>query len=206
MLIVGITGGIASGKSTVTKALRDANFPIVDADVVAREVVEPGTRALEKIKLAFGPSIIENGQLNRHKLGNIVFSHPAELNRLNAIMQPAISSAMRDKISFWRTQNVPILIIDIPLLLEKGYENLDDIDKIVVVYADREVQMARLKARENLDDINAKNRIDAQMPIADKLVHADYVLDNNGSQWQLEEQIKNLMVNLKEIAPKYGTK
>ena len=206
MLIIGLTGGIGTGKSTVSKILRDAGFPIVDADVVAREVVEPGTHTLENIKLTFGPDIIKNGMLDRHKLGDIVFSNKAELTRLNAIMQPVINSAMTDKIAFWRSQKVPVLIIDVPLLFERGYENNDYIDKVVVVTTNSQTQIDRLKARDNLDDTKAKNRINSQMPLADKIARADYVLDNNGDQAFLEKQIKNLMTELKEIAPRYGTK
>ena len=144
--------------------------------------------------------------LDRHKLGDIVFSNKAELTRLNAIMQPVINSAMTDKIAFWRSQKVPVLIIDVPLLFERGYENNDYIDKVVVVTTDSQTQINRVKARDNLDDAKAKNRINSQMPLADKIARADYVLDNNGDQAFLEKQIKNLMTELKEIAPKYGTK
>ncbi|MEX0380201.1 dephospho-CoA kinase [Leuconostoc sp. MS02] len=206
MLIVGLTGGIGTGKSTVSKVLRDAGFPVVDADVVAREVVEPGTHTLEKIKLTFGPDIIKNGALDRHKLGDIVFSNNTELARLNAIMQPVINSAMVDKIAFWRAQKVPVLIIDVPLLFERGYENNDYIDKVVVVTTSPQVQLERVKARDNLDETKAQNRINSQMPLADKIARADYLLDNNGDISFLEEQIKNLMTELKGIAPKYGTK
>ena len=206
MLIVGLTGGIGTGKSTVSKVLRDAGFPVVDADVVAREVVEPGTHTLEKIKLTFGPDIIKNGALDRHKLGDIVFSNNTELARLNAIMQPVINSAMVDKMAFWRAQKVPVLIIDVPLLFERGYENNDYIDKVVVVATSPQVQLERVKARDNLDETKAQNRINSQMPLADKIARADYLLDNNGDISFLEEQIKNLMTELKGIAPKYGTK
>lgn len=206
MLIVGLTGGIATGKSTVSRTLREAGFPVVDADVVAREVVEPGTRTLEKIKLAFGPNIIENGILNRDKLGRIVFGNQAELTRLNAIMQPAIRSTMLDKIAFWRTQQIPILIIDIPLLFERGYDKKDIIDKIVVVHTTEAIQKSRLEARDGLDSTQAQNRMKSQIPIAEKIAGADYILDNNGDKMSLAVQIEKLIIELKEIAPKYDAK
>lgn len=206
MVIIGLTGSIATGKSTVSTMLRDAGMPIVDADVVAREVVEPGTHTLEAIKLAFGPGVIENGVLNRSQLGNIVFGNQSELQRLNAIMQPAIRSVVADKINFWRTQHVPVLILDIPLLFEREYDKNYHVDKIIVVSADPEVQLARLKARDSLDERQAKNRMRTQMPIAEKVARADYVINNNGDKSQLKAQVDNLIEKLKDIAPEYDTK
>ena len=206
MLIVGLTGGIATGKSTVSAQLRAAGLPIVDADLVAREVVEPGTHTLEAIKLAFGGQIITNGVLDRQQLGQRVFSHPAELARLNAIIQPAISAAMTDKINFWRQQKTPILILDVPLLFERGYDTQQRVDKIIVVTADAQQQLARLKARDHLDDQQARARIQAQMPLAEKVAQADYVIDNTGDVAQLQVQIQQLLTELKELAPKYDTK
>lgn len=206
MLIVGLTGGIATGKSTVSAQLRAAGLPIVDADLVAREVVEPGTHTLEAIKLAFGGQIITNGVLDRQQLGQRVFSHPAELARLNAIIQPAISAAMTDKINFWRQQKTPILILDVPLLFERGYDTQQRVDKIIVVTADAQQQLARLKARDHLDDQQARARIQSQMPLAEKVAQADYVIDNTGDAAQLRVQIQQLLTELKELAPKYDTK
>ncbi|MBK0039655.1 MULTISPECIES: dephospho-CoA kinase [Leuconostoc] len=205
MLLVGLTGGIATGKSTVSGMLRDAGLPIVDADVVAREVVEPGTTTLEKIKLAFGPSVIDNGVLNRRRLGDIVFSNRQELARLNDIMQPAISRAMADKINFWRMQQVPILILDVPLLFERHYEKDGKIDKIIVVATDEATQLERLKLRNQLSDLQARNRIRSQLPLKDKVAQADYVIDNNQDQKSLTQQVAALIENLKEIAANDNT-
>ncbi|MCC8438870.1 MULTISPECIES: dephospho-CoA kinase [Leuconostoc] len=205
MLLVGLTGGIATGKSTVSGMLRDAGLPIVDADVVAREVVEPGTTTLEKIKLAFGPSVIDNGVLNRRRLGDIVFSNRQELARLNDIMQPAISRAMADKINFWRMQQVPILILDVPLLFERNYEKDGKIDKIIVVTTDEATQLERLKLRNQLSDSQARNRIRSQLPLKDKVAQADYVIDNNQDQKSLTQQVAALIENLKEIAANDNT-
>lgn len=206
MLIVGLTGGIATGKSTVSAQLRAAGLPIIDADIVAREVVEPGTHTLEAIKLAFGGGIITNGVLNRKLLGARVFSQPAEMSRLNAIIQPAITSAMTDKINFWRQQNTPILILDVPLLFERAYDSQQRVDKIVVVIADEQQQLTRLKARDQLDDQQARARIQAQMPLAEKMNQADYVIDNTGDPAQLDAQIQQLVIELKELAPAYDAK
>ncbi|QEA59487.1 dephospho-CoA kinase [Leuconostoc koreense] len=206
MLIIGLTGGIATGKSTVSALLRQAGFPIVDADIVAREVVEPGTSTLEKIKLAFGPGIIDNGVLDRRKLGQIVFENGAQLKKLNDIMQPAISSAMADKINFWRLQNVPILVLDVPLLFERDYDKNKSVDKIIVVTASEEVQLSRLKNRDQLSNIEARNRVKSQLPMSQKVERADYVIDNNGRIEELQEQVTVLIKKIKELASTHDAK
>ena len=206
MLTIGLTGGIATGKSTVSALLRQAGFPIVDADIVAREVVEPGTPTLEKIKLAFGPGIIDNGVLNRRKLGQIVFEDGAQLKKLNDIMQPAISSAMADKINFWRLQNVPILVLDVPLLFERDYDKNKSVDKIIVVTANEEMQLSRLENRDQLSNMEARNRVKAQLPMSQKIARADYVIDNNGRIEELQEQVTVLIKNIKEIASTHDAK
>ncbi|MER2233414.1 MAG: dephospho-CoA kinase [Leuconostoc mesenteroides] len=206
MLTVGLTGGIATGKSTVSALLRQAGFPIVDADIVAREVVEPGTPTLEKIKLAFGPGIIDNGVLDRRKLGQIVFEDGAQLKKLNDIMQPAISSAMADKINFWRLQNVPILVLDVPLLFERDYDKNKLVDKIIVVTASEEIQLSRLENRDQLSNMEARNRVKAQLPMTQKIARADYVIDNNGRIEELQEQVTVLIKKIKEIASTHDAK
>lgn len=206
MLTIGLTGGIATGKSTVSALLRQAGFPIVDADIVAREVVEPGTPTLEKIKLAFGPGIIDNGVLNRRKLGQIVFEDGAQLKKLNDIMQPAISSAMADKTNFWRLQNVPILVLDVPLLFERDYDKNKSVDKIIVVAASEEMQLSRLENRDQLSNMEARNRVKAQLPMSQKIARADYVIDNNGRIEELQEQVAVLIKKIKEIASTHDAK
>lgn len=196
MKIIGLTGGIATGKSTVSQWLREAGFPIVDADVVAREVVEPGTPALEKIKLTFGPQLIVNGELDRKQLGKIVFANPIELERLNAIMQPAIQSAMQDKIQFHRLIQTPVLIADIPLLVERDYQH--HVDQLVVVESPRDVQFARLKERDQLTDKEANARIDAQMPLDKKIALADVVIHNGGDLAETKQQVMALIADLKQ--------
>lgn len=206
MLTIGLTGGIATGKSTVSALLRQAGFPIVDADIVAREVVEPGTPTLEKIKLAFGPGIIDNGVLDRRKLGQIVFEDGAQLKKLNDIMQPAISSAMADKINFWRLQNVPILVLDVPLLFERDYDKNKLVDKIIVVTASEEIQLSRLENRDQLSNMEARNRVKAQLPMSQKIARADYIIDNNGRIEELQEQVTVLIKKIKEIASTHDAK
>ncbi|MGX7051683.1 dephospho-CoA kinase [Leuconostoc palmae] len=203
MMIVGLTGGIATGKSSVSRLLQAAGLPIVDADLVAREVVEPGTHTLESIKLEFGADMIDNGVLNRKKLGDIVFGNPHALSRLNKLMEPAICSAMADKIAFWRAQKTPILILDIPLLFEHNYHKKYPVDKIIVVKSSSEIQFKRLKLRDQLDNFQAQNRIKAQLPMSLKVSQADYVIDNNGDEDQLVSNVNHLISELKRIAIAY---
>lgn len=206
MLIVGLTGGIASGKTTVSTMFHEAGIPIIDADVISREVVEPGTTVLEKIKLTFGPQIIKNGVLDRQQLGDTVFGNEANLSQLNAIIQPAISNAIQDKLAFWRTQKAPIVILDVPLLVERGYHENDSVDQVIVVTVSEATQLARLKARNQLDDYAANNRIKSQLPLSEKVKVADYVIDNNGTLAATREQVAQVIAKLKEIAPEYAGK
>ncbi|MCO6183466.1 dephospho-CoA kinase [Leuconostoc fallax] len=206
MLIVGLTGGIASGKTTVSTMFHEAGIPIIDADVISREVVEPGTTVLEKIKLTFGPQIIKNGVLDRQQLGDTVFGNEANLSQLNAIIQPAISNAIQDKLAFWRTQKAPIVILDVPLLVERGYHENDSVDQVIVVTVSEATQLARLKARNQLDDYAANNRIKSQLLLSEKVKVADYVIDNNGTLAATREQVAQVIAKLKEIAPEYAGK
>lgn len=206
MLIVGLTGGIASGKTTVSTMFHEAGIPIIDADVISREVVEPGTTVLEKIKLTFGPQIIKNGVLDRQQLGDTVFGNEANLSQLNAIIQPAISNAIQDKLAFWRTQKAPIVILDVPLLVERGYHENDSVDQVIVVTVSEATQLARLKVRNQLDDYAANNRIKSQLPLSEKVKVADYVIDNNGTLAATREQVAQVIAKLKEIAPEYAGK
>ena len=114
---------------------------------------------------------------DRRKLGQIVFEDGAQLKKLNDIMQPAISSAMADKINFWRLQNVPILVLDVPLLFERDYDKNKSVDKIIVVTASKEIQLFRLENRDQLSNMEARNRVKAQLPMSQKIARADYVID-----------------------------
>ncbi|CAH1853067.1 dephospho-CoA kinase [Convivina intestini] len=198
MKVIGLTGGIASGKSSVSALFKQNGLPIVDADRVAREVVEPGTTTLEKIKLAFGPNIIDNGVLNRAALGKVVFSDRAALDQLNEIIQPVIASAIEDKLAFWRLQKAPVVIVDVPLLFERGYDQKDFFDKIVVVTIDPKQQLQRLMERDHLEEMQARQRMASQLDLNQKVQKADYVINNNGDSEHLQEQVLALIKQIKE--------
>ena len=186
MLIVGLTGGIASGKSSAGKIIEKLGGIIVDSDALARWVVQPGEPALEKIVQRFGTVVLDkNGALDREKLRNIVFHDDTALGDLNAIVHPAVYGEIaREMDEYRKNPKDNILFLDIPLLYESGGEAL--VDAVVVVYVDRETQIQRLIARDGFAREEAENRIDKQMSLDEKRDRADFVIDNRGTVDDLE--------------------
>jgi len=186
---MGLTGGIASGKSTVSRLLVQRGAALVDADKIAREVVEPGQPSLRLIAERFGQAVLlEDGSLNRKKLGEIVFSDPAEREALERITHPAIRGIMKDRMAgFGRENPKRLVVVDVPLLYESELVSL--FHKVMVVYVPRKVQLARLMERDRLGLEAARRRLDAQMDIEEKRKRADYVIDNSGS---LEDTIRQI--------------
>lgn len=194
--VIGLTGGIATGKSTVSNLFRQAGFPIIDADQVAHQLQQPGKTALERLTTYFGPQIVQaDGQLNRRKLGEKVFQDPRDRQRLNQIMQPLIRETIADQIANFKKQGLPYVILDIPLLFEAHYAQ--DCDLVIVVTTTAKTQLQRLMVRNNYSKEEAMRRIDAQMPLQEKIVQADVVIDNNGSQDSTRQQVANFINNLK---------
>jgi len=188
MLIVGLTGGIASGKSSAGKVIEKLGGVIVDSDALARQVVEPGEPALVKIVQRFGTAVLdENGALDREKLRDIVFYDDTALRDLNAIVHPAVYGEIARAMDEYRQDpGDTILFLDIPLLYESGGEVL--VDAVVVVYVDRETQIQRLAARDGFSREEAENRIDKQMSLDEKKARADFVIDNRGTFDDLESE------------------
>jgi len=195
MLVVGLTGGIATGKSTVSTLLKSYNVPIIDADLIARQVVQPGSPALERIVQVFGRDILlPDGYLNRPKLGSIVFNDGEKRKILNGIVHPAVWKAM-----FWEVfrcwfRGERVCVLDVPLLIEGGLWKL--MGKVIVVYCSSEIQLQRLMKRDGSSREDASSRLNSQIPIADKLDCADIVLDNSGSPQDLEGQLDSLIRKL----------
>ncbi|KAI0780541.1 CoaE-domain-containing protein [Trametes elegans] len=195
MLVVGLTGGIATGKSTVSSLLRAHGLPIVDADVLARKVVEPGTPALAAIARAFGPGVLRaDGTLDRAALGALVFADEGKRRVLNAIVHPAVRREMVWSVlrCWWRGERVCVL--DVPLLIEGGLWKW--VGKVVVVYCSAEIQLQRLMKRDSSSREDASSRLNAQLPIAEKVKYADVVVDNSGSLQDLERQVDQLVQRL----------
>lgn len=181
-LLVGLTGGIATGKSTVDAALRELGAVIIDADVLAREVVEPGEPALAEIAAEFGPGVLgPDGRLDRKALGAIVFADPGSRRKLEAMTHPRMRERLLRRIDELTAENFRGLVFyDAAVLIESGSHLI--MDRLAVVIADEPTQIARLMARDGIDREEALRKIRSQMPLAEKAKLADYVIDNSGDR------------------------
>lgn len=193
-MIIGLTGGIASGKSTVSNMLRERGAIIVDADQISREIVMPGSPVLQRIVEEFGEDIVhEDGSLNRKKLGEIIFADEDKRRLLNSIMHPPIRELMRSRMEqFEREHPERLIVADIPLLYESKLEHM--FSEVMVVYVPLEVQMERLQHRDNLSAEQAMERIRSQMPLADKRQMADVVIDNSQDLEHTAKQIDEYLI------------
>ncbi|KZT44006.1 CoaE-domain-containing protein [Sistotremastrum suecicum HHB10207 ss-3] len=199
MLVIGLTGGIATGKSTVSAQFAKQGIPLIDADVLARQVVEPGTRAYKQIVAHFGPDILrEDGYLDRPKLGQVVFSDEQKRKKLNSIVHPAVSRAMVWQVLKYWLAGHKLCLLDIPLLVEVGLYKW--VGKVIVVYCSKEIQLQRLMARDKSTAEAASARLAAQLPIVDKLKLADQVIDNSGTVSDLQKQVSSSIQKLNEEA------
>jgi len=186
--VLGLTGGIGSGKSLVAQMFADLGAEVVDADQLARDVVEPGQPALAEITSAFGRDILQpDGRLDRGKLGRLIFADPAARTRLDAITHPRIRERMDAEVAARRSRP-GVLILDIPLLYET--DRTSAVDKVIVVWVDVETQQRRLSQRDGLGLKETQQRIDAQMPLDAKRARADHVIDNTGSRETTRLQVE----------------
>lgn len=187
-VILGLTGGIATGKSTVSNYLEKLGIPVIDADVGSRIIVEPGTDGLKKIVSHFGESILNlDGTLDRKGLGKIVFGDETQLEKLNSILEENIRVWILNQLTELLKSNPPLIVLDIPLLYEKDY--LSVVDLVMVVATTKEIQLKRLMERDGMTEKAAKARIAAQLPILDKVKKADKVIDNNDSVDYTKNQV-----------------
>jgi len=194
-LILGLTGGIAAGKSTVAAIFAELGATVVSADQLSREAVAPGTPTLQSLVEAFGTTILETtGQLARERLGEIIFADPQARERLNAIVHPAIAALAESRLQALRRQQVPLVVYEAPLLFEAGAEGR--VDRILAVIASPQLQQQRLCTRDRLDPAAARARIAAQWPQAEKAARADYVIDNSGDLTETRCQVQALYQQL----------
>src|ERR1700704_1380438 len=188
MRILGLTGGIGSGKSMVAQMFAKLGAVVIDADQLAREVVEPGQPALQEIVAAFGPDVLlPDGRLDRPKLAAIIFADPAERARLDAITHPRIRERMEEEIKA-RRSGPGVLIVDIPLLYEN--DRTDAVEKVIVVWVDPVTQLRRIRQRDGLSAESAHQRITAQMPLDSKRARADHVIDNSNGLPETQRQVE----------------
>ncbi|MFP2928470.1 dephospho-CoA kinase [Pyxidicoccus sp. 3LG] len=190
MHVFGLTGGIASGKSTVTRMLRELGAHVLDADVLAREVVEPGTPGLADVAERFPGVVGPDGRLDRAKLGARVFSDDAERAALNAIIHPRVREAFLEKVQALEARGVEHVIYDVPLLIESGMHAW--MEGVAVVWVPRDVQKARLMARDGLDAAAAEARLAAQLPLDEKRAHATWLIDNSGDVASTRAQVDSV--------------
>jgi dephospho-CoA kinase len=189
-LLAGLTGGIASGKSTVSRQLAGLGCHVIDADVLAREVVVPGEPALAAIVEAFGREVLQpDGSLDRARVGALVFADAAKRKRLEAITHPAIAARRQAALDELTARGFDgIVVQDAALLIEVGGHA--SVDRLVVVYAEPAVQRERLMRRDGLDAAEAERRIASQMPLAEKAALAHYVIDNSDSPEETVAQVR----------------
>ena len=191
MFKIGLTGGIASGKSTVLTYFKDKGIPYIDADVVAREVVEPGTEGLQAIVDTFGSTVLQDdGTLNREALGAIVFHNEEKRQLLNSCLKTHIRNRIMELTSQYEQGNTPILIYDIPLLIEGEWYTM--MDEVWLVYVNETTQIERLMSRNGYTREDAIARINSQMRLDDKRAYADVIIDNNGTPSDLIAQLNTI--------------
>lgn len=199
MIVAGLTGGIATGKSLVASMLRDEGIPVFDADQTAREIVEPGKPAWEEIVKTFGEGVLAADRtLDRAKLASIVFSDADKRKALEAITHPRIREAIAKNILDVAMKGGDIAVVDAALMIETGWAK--DFAGVIVVDVPADVQLARLKARDKVAEEDAKKRIAAQMPLAEKRKHATWVIENGGTKEETRAQVKALAAALREKA------
>lgn len=196
-MIVGLTGGIATGKSLVASELKRLGAFVIDADRIAREVVEPGRPAYADIVREFGKGVLKaDGSLDRKALAGIVFSDRAALERLNAITHPRIRERIREEAERLSAEGASLIVLDVALLIEMGVKY--EVEKIIVVAAERKQQIERTMMRDGLTAEEAERRLSCQMDIKEKLGYADYVIDNSGTKEATLERTRELFEELRK--------
>ena len=190
-MIIGVTGGIASGKSTVARAFEALGVPWVDADDVAREVVEPGEPALAEIHERFGRRVLnDDGTLNRRALREIVFADPAQRRWLESVTHPRIRARLVEHLARLEASGAPYVLLVSPLLFESGQSEMAD--RCLVIDVPVSLQIKRTAARDDVDEAQARAIVAAQMPRAERLARADDVLDNGGSEAEMRRRVAEL--------------
>lgn len=195
-LVIGLTGGIASGKSTVSKMFKDNDIPVIDTDTIAKKLVDHDSEVIERIVETFGEEVLTPSRtINRNKLAKIIFSSKDQRARLNAIVHPKVEEHTLHEIEYYTDEGEEIIVIDVPLLFEAGFDAL--CDYTLVVYSKQKDQVSRLMSRENIDEAYAKQKIKAQMPLSKKREMADFTIDNSQSILQTRKCFEKVLKKIK---------
>lgn len=204
MLKVGLTGGIASGKSTVSATFARLGAQVLDADEVAREVVLPGKPAWTKLRQTFGSEYFHpDGRLNRRKLRRLIFADPEERSKLDAIVHPEVMEEINRRFEQLMTAAKDVVVVvDVPLLLEVGVAHR--FDRVIVVYVTENVQIERLRQRDGLSLEGARRALSTQMVLNKKVEQADYVIDNSGTRDETQAQVEKVWQELRALARNLG--
>ena len=189
--VIGLTGGIASGKTTASNYLMSLNIPVVDADNIAREVLSPGHEGFNKVVEYFGDDILDDGIIHRSKLRKIVFNDLRALEKLNEITHPLIRKGIVEKLNEMCDKNVPLIVLDAPLLLENNLQYL--VDEVWLVWVDSDRQIKRLTSRDGMNKIEAEKIINRQMSLEKKKQKAHVLINNNNSKEALYQQLDELV-------------
>jgi dephospho-CoA kinase len=201
--LFGLTGNIGAGKSTVARLLVRHGVPVIDADQVARDVVQSGQPALGEIAARFGPGVLQaDGSLDRKALGALVFSDANERKALNAIIHPRISHAAAVRIAALAAAGHAVAVYEAALIVENGLDR--GLDGLIVVIAKEELQLVRLRLRDGLTEAEALARLAAQLPAAEKVKRATFVIENHGSEADLDAQVAKLLDSMRDETVKKG--
>ena len=203
MIKVALTGGVASGKSTVAALMREAGLPVLDSDTIARQVVAPGKPAWQALRQNFGEEFFgPDGSVDRQALARHVFTRPEARQKLNRLLHPYIARELQDNLSRLQSRGEPLVVVEIPLLFELGLETL--YDSIIVVYSDLKSQKQRLARRDPREADEVEGILTAQGSLRQKAAQADFVVDNSGSITGTREQVKKIIAQLRKLLDKKG--
>jgi dephospho-CoA kinase len=196
MISIGLTGGLASGKSLVARIFKSLGCALIDTDAIARDIAVPGTEAWQAVVKEFGPQILtENNTLDRPKLAGIIFADAGRRQILNSILHPLIISSVRQQLAeIGAREPDALVVVDVPLLIECGLQN--DFDEVIVVWTPRETQIKRLMERDVLPEAEARQRLAAQLPLDQKRSYATFVVENDADQGKTEAQVRRILSDL----------